>query len=127
MNLDDLSSYKNVEQKSALLLKALAKSFSFKIVNFGIYKKFNTKILGFKNELGWICDSRGLKIIGRSWNESLGLFLNTKYFLVPTADETKIIGGCKNYNYSSKLNEFYGLSSGELCIRLELLGYAITL
>ena len=127
MNLDDLSSYKNVEQKSKLLLKALTKSFNFKIVKFGIYKKSNTQILGFKNELGWICDSKGLKIIGRSWNESLGLFLNTKYFLVPTVEETKIRNWYKNYNYSSKLNEFYGLSSGELCIRLELLGYAITL
>ena len=126
MNSEEIDSLK--EQKSKHVLKSIVDSFGFKIVKFGRYKKTGKQLVGFKNNIDWICDQYGEKIIGRSWNEALGKVLGTVKLLVPTDNiGVPIVTNSQTYPLAVVENHFYNMKVDELCIHLGLLGCEVNL
>lgn len=125
MNSEEIDSLK--EQKSKHVLKSIVDNFGFKIVKFGRYKKTGKHLIGFKNNIDWICDQYGEKIVGRSWNEALGKVLGTVKLLVLTNNIEAPILISQAYPLAVVENRFYNMKVDELCIHLGLLGCEVNL
>ncbi len=108
------------EQKSKRLVKALAQNFKFKLAKFGRCKRTCRSFIGFKNEVGWIYDAGGSKIVGCSWNEALGKLMSSKSFFVPTLDAAY---GALTTTAVEVENQFFGMDGIKLCMMLNLLGF----
>lgn len=111
------------EQKSKRLVKALVQNFKFKLTKFGRCKRTCRQFIGFKNEVGWIYDVEGSKIVGCSWNEALGKLMSSKSFLVPVYDASIEVGA--DTTVLEVENQFFGMDGAKLCMMLDLLGFDI--
>lgn len=128
MDIDHLK-----EQKSKRFVKALAQNFKFKLAKFGYCKRTCRSFIGFKNEVGWIYDVEGSKLVGCSWNEALGKLMSSKSFFVPmldvACDAPTPIAVVSLYDRQYPLvevkNEFFGMDGAKLCMMLNLLGFDV--
>lgn len=117
------------EQKSKRLVKALVQNFKFKLTKFGRCKRTCRSFIGFKNEVGWIYDVEGSKIVAGSWNEALGKLMSSKSFFVPILDVAcdAPIAVVSLYDRQYPLvevkNQFFGMNGTKLCMMLNLLGF----
>lgn len=116
------------EQKSKRLVKALAQNFKFKLVKFSHCRRTCRSFIGFKNEIGWIYDVEGSKMVGCSWNEALGKLMSSKSFLVPMLDaaydaSTAVMSSLNEYPLVEVKNQFFGMDGTKLCIMLNLLRF----